>query len=201
MTNAEAWFNNSLHPRIPEGSLGRTAQDGHLDPHTAPELWTLSTMFTYLHALCPSVSHHNSYWYSDTDSTGESRISTQFIIPIFSSSALELTLITDKQISTPPPSSFSTVHPHPFEDFYTLLETCHMKTEKHVLISIAKVPIKVAKHSWNPEMFGPNAARIPNVYPFWNANKKKNPEVWWLWPLKELGHFHYGRTLADITSA
>ena len=23
----------------PEGSLGRTAQDGHLDSHTAPELW------------------------------------------------------------------------------------------------------------------------------------------------------------------
>ena len=38
MTNAEAWFNNSLRPRKPEGSLGRTAQDGHLDPHTAPEL-------------------------------------------------------------------------------------------------------------------------------------------------------------------
>ena len=39
MTNAEAWFNNSLRPRKPEGSLGRTAQDGHLDSHTAPELW------------------------------------------------------------------------------------------------------------------------------------------------------------------
>ena len=38
MTNAEAWFNNSLRPRKPEGSLGRTAQDGHLDCHTAPEL-------------------------------------------------------------------------------------------------------------------------------------------------------------------
>ena len=38
MTNAEAWFNNSLRPRKPEGSLGRTAQDGHLDSHTAPEL-------------------------------------------------------------------------------------------------------------------------------------------------------------------
>ena len=34
----EAWFNNSLRPRKPEGSLGRTAQDGHLDSHTAPEL-------------------------------------------------------------------------------------------------------------------------------------------------------------------
>ena len=38
MTNAEAWFNKSLRPRKPEGSLGRTAQDGHLDSHTAPEL-------------------------------------------------------------------------------------------------------------------------------------------------------------------
>ena len=36
--NAEAWFNKSLRPRKPEGSLGRTAQDGHLDSHTAPEL-------------------------------------------------------------------------------------------------------------------------------------------------------------------
>ena len=39
MTSAEARFNNSLRPRKPEGSLGRTAQDGHLDSHTAPELW------------------------------------------------------------------------------------------------------------------------------------------------------------------
>ena len=39
MTSAEAWFSNSLRPRKPEGSLGRTAQDGHLDSHTAPELW------------------------------------------------------------------------------------------------------------------------------------------------------------------
>ena len=35
-------FNNSLRPRKPEGSLGRTAQDGHLDSHTAPELCCLS---------------------------------------------------------------------------------------------------------------------------------------------------------------
>ena len=41
MTNAEARFNNSLRPRKPEGSLGRTAQDGHLDSHTAPELCVL----------------------------------------------------------------------------------------------------------------------------------------------------------------
>ena len=38
MTIAEARFSNSLRPRKPEGSLGRTAQDGHLDSHTAPEL-------------------------------------------------------------------------------------------------------------------------------------------------------------------
>ena len=46
MTNAEAWFNNSLRPRKPEGSLGRTAQDGHLDSHTAPELWLIHRVFT-----------------------------------------------------------------------------------------------------------------------------------------------------------
>ena len=38
VTNAEARCNNSLRPRKPEGSLGRTNQDGHLDSHTAPEL-------------------------------------------------------------------------------------------------------------------------------------------------------------------
>ena len=43
MTNAEARFNNSLRPRKPEGSLGRTAQDVHLDSHTAPELCTSGT--------------------------------------------------------------------------------------------------------------------------------------------------------------
>ena len=37
-TSAEAWFNIASRPRKPEGSLGRTAQDGHLDSHTAPEL-------------------------------------------------------------------------------------------------------------------------------------------------------------------
>ena len=39
VTNAEARFNNSLRPRKPEGSLGRTAQDVHLDFQTAHELW------------------------------------------------------------------------------------------------------------------------------------------------------------------
>ena len=47
MTNAEARFNNSLRPQKPEGSLGRTAQDVHLDSHTAPELCDLSAYHTY----------------------------------------------------------------------------------------------------------------------------------------------------------
>ena len=52
MTNAEAWFNNSLRPRKPEGSLGRTAQDGHLDSHTAPELCgTLPAQHTTFNTL------------------------------------------------------------------------------------------------------------------------------------------------------
>ena len=38
MTNAEARFNIALRQRKPESSLGRTAQDVHLDSHTAPEL-------------------------------------------------------------------------------------------------------------------------------------------------------------------
>ena len=42
MTNAEARFNKSLCPHKPEGSLGRTAQDVHLDSHTAPELCSVS---------------------------------------------------------------------------------------------------------------------------------------------------------------
>ena len=43
MTNAEAWFNIALRPRKPERSLGRTAQDGHLDSHTTPELTKMVT--------------------------------------------------------------------------------------------------------------------------------------------------------------
>ena len=38
VTNAEAWFKNSLRPWKPEGSLGWTAQDVHLDSHTTPKL-------------------------------------------------------------------------------------------------------------------------------------------------------------------
>ena len=38
MPSAEARFSKSLRPRKPEGSLGWTAQDVHLDSHTAPKL-------------------------------------------------------------------------------------------------------------------------------------------------------------------
>ena len=58
MTNAEARFNNSLRPRKPEGSLGRTAQDGHLNSHTAPELcpWQGSdSAEVHCHVFCGSV--------------------------------------------------------------------------------------------------------------------------------------------------
>ena len=54
MTNAEAWFSISLRPQKPEGSLGRTAQDGHLVSHTAPELWNcLYVDALLLHGLQP----------------------------------------------------------------------------------------------------------------------------------------------------
>ena len=38
VTSAEARFSVALRPQKPQGSLGRKAQDGHLDFHTAPEL-------------------------------------------------------------------------------------------------------------------------------------------------------------------
>ena len=52
VTNAEAWFNNSLRPRKPEGSLGRIAQDGHLDSHTAPEPNEGGTEFIMCSVIC-----------------------------------------------------------------------------------------------------------------------------------------------------
>ena len=49
MTNAEARFNKSLRPWKPEGSLGRTAQDVHLDSHTAPELCLNESQYSTLY--------------------------------------------------------------------------------------------------------------------------------------------------------
>ena len=56
MTNAEAWFNIALRPRKPEGSLGRTARDGHLDSHTAPELRDACIRRTTLSTTPPTLS-------------------------------------------------------------------------------------------------------------------------------------------------
>ena len=57
----------SLRPRKPEGSLGRTAQDGHLDSHTTRELchllhWTASK-------LCECLGGHGLHTVSAVFST------------------------------------------------------------------------------------------------------------------------------------
>ena len=52
MTNAEARCNKSLRPRKPEGSLGRTAQDVHLDSHTAPETMP-AKLAAHVPFMCP----------------------------------------------------------------------------------------------------------------------------------------------------
>ena len=66
MTNAEARCNKSLRPRKPEGSLGRTAQDVHLDSHTAPELWagpsTPSPKYMLVHAPLQTTMWFPSQW-------------------------------------------------------------------------------------------------------------------------------------------
>ena len=61
MTNAEARCNKSLRPRKPEGSLGRTAQDVHLDSHTAPEL-LLSCCLTSTEARWPIRDEEWGVW-------------------------------------------------------------------------------------------------------------------------------------------
>ena len=43
MTNACAWYTVALRPQKSRGSLGRGTQDGHLDFHTGPELWSNSS--------------------------------------------------------------------------------------------------------------------------------------------------------------
>ena len=61
VTNAEALRDgcvmNSLRLRKPEGSLGRTAQDGHLDSHTAPELCVTEVMMKWC-LMSSDVSWH-----------------------------------------------------------------------------------------------------------------------------------------------
>ena len=64
MTSAETRFNKSLRPRKPEGSLGRIAQDVHLDSHTAPELWSFQTRTTGIYRSMLSK------WRRQSKSTG-----------------------------------------------------------------------------------------------------------------------------------
>ena len=68
MTNAEAWFNIALRPWKPEGSLGRTAQDGHLDSHTAPKLCTL--LYTRFPYLMPSETTQAPHTLNFTSAVG-----------------------------------------------------------------------------------------------------------------------------------
>ena len=56
LRHCRSMVNIALRPQKPEGSLGRTAQDGHLDSHTAPELCPfhlLSGCFTSTEARWP----------------------------------------------------------------------------------------------------------------------------------------------------
>ena len=82
MTNAEARFNKSLRPRKPEGSLGRTAQDVHLDSHTAPEL-----VFTY----CSLCAHTTS---NDLDPIPWSQKCQTVVLEQLRSYPIKLTLCT-----------------------------------------------------------------------------------------------------------
>ena len=81
MTNAEAWFSESLRPRKPEGSLGRTAQDVHLDSHTAPELCeeVEEDMDLYTH----NTVHEEDEEESEED--GEYSSSSSSALPVFPS--------------------------------------------------------------------------------------------------------------------
>ena len=80
MTNAEARFNKSLRPRKPEGSLGRTAQDVHLDSHTAPELWLLLCTGRPSHSKLtedsPVLRQHSVYYVMTVDDRGVIRTIT-----------------------------------------------------------------------------------------------------------------------------
>ena len=61
VTSACVWFNVALRPQKPYGSLGRGAQDGHLDFHTAPELSATKLTVTMLLCLvlgCVTTDQH-----------------------------------------------------------------------------------------------------------------------------------------------
>ena len=57
----------ALRPRKPWGSLGRTAQDGHLDSHTAPELWVRAAIkrikyVTSKYLFCSTMVNREETW-------------------------------------------------------------------------------------------------------------------------------------------
>ena len=54
------FFNFALRPRKPWGSFGRTAQDVHLDSHTALELWMLRSFSVALHIY--TATDQRDYW-------------------------------------------------------------------------------------------------------------------------------------------
>ena len=64
MTNAEARFNKSLRPRKPEGSLGWTPQDVHLDSHTAPEVCICQCSTSVFEDFCavPESAKREPLW-------------------------------------------------------------------------------------------------------------------------------------------
>ena len=73
MTNAEARCSKSLRPRKPEGSLGRTAQDGHLDSHTAPELCAETVQSETLLVVVLLHRHLLQYLWPSERATGSQR--------------------------------------------------------------------------------------------------------------------------------
>ena len=60
VTNACARFDVALRPQKPYGSLGRGAQDGRLDFHTAPELWpafqSYGPIYIYVYVIAQSTT-------------------------------------------------------------------------------------------------------------------------------------------------
>ena len=61
VTSAGAWFSVALCPRKPWGSLGWTAQDGHLDSQTAPELWGIILLLLLCCLMSSDVGWHVTF--------------------------------------------------------------------------------------------------------------------------------------------
>ena len=83
VTNAEAWFNNSLRPRKPEGSLGRTDQDSHLDSHTPPELCrpNLTSDGLYV-SIAVRLKHKSLYLFEGTTASAAVRFGSVVLLNV-----------------------------------------------------------------------------------------------------------------------